>query len=400
MKLLTIAYTLPPLIFPQSIQIGRWLYYLPQTYKLFVVTADEKGCLRDEKFYHDIHSKFADCIKIPFSYTFFIRIVRRLLRIPDEFLFWQIKAYKNIIKKWENEKFDCILTFSHPLSSNLVGLWLKKFFKTSWIAFFSDPWVDSPYSNYKHIIKKINTFLEKKVFAHADIFVFPSQEMENMYLKKYPFIKSFNLPHSFDPNLYSNIEPKKRDRLVLRYIGNIYIGRTPESLITAIRNLVDKKILDKNNFLFEIVGSLEKKYRNIKKDSIEGTVIFREPVSYLESLNLMEEADVLVVIDGNIKDSVFLPSKLIDYIGANRPIFGITPLSSPSARVISKIGGWVVGPDNISGIEKILCEILTHYKNGTLERFKPKEAREEFSIYKNINNFVNIIRKYEILKPN
>jgi hypothetical protein len=43
-------------------------------------------------------------------------------------------------------------------------------------------------------------------------------------------------------------------------------------------------------------------------------------VGYQESLKLMSEADALLVIDAPADQSVFLPSKLIDYIGAGRPI--------------------------------------------------------------------------------
>lgn len=396
MKLLIVAYYLPPLIYPQSIQVGRWLNYLPEDYKLYVVTADEKDCQKDERFYSNIYEKFKDYIKIPFSYNLFIRLIRRTWRTPDEIVFWHRKAYKKIIKKWGTEKFDRIITFSHPLSSNLLGLWLKKFFNIKWIAFFSDPWVDSPYSNYKYFIKNINSNLEKKVFINANNFVFPSPEMRDTYVKKYPFISkiAFYLEHTFDAKLYRELDEKAKDRLVLRHIGNIYGERNPLPILRAIKNLLDKKNINPENFVFEFVGSLEKKYESIKKDNFGGAVLFKEPVPYIDSLNLMQETDILVNLDGNIKNSVFLPSKLLDYIGAGKPILGITPKDSASARVINKIGGWVVEPNDIQGIENMLSKIVEYHKNAALERFKPlDEVKKEFDISNNINKFIKILEE-------
>jgi glycosyltransferase involved in cell wall biosynthesis len=95
----------------------------------------------------------------------------------------------------------------------------------------------------------------------------------------------------------------------------------------------------------------------------------------------MQEADVLMVIDADVPDSVFLPSKLIDYLGAGRPVLGITPPDSGSARVIRKAGGWVVAPADQGAFGRTLQEILSAAKNGALERScPPKAVRDEYAI--------------------
>jgi hypothetical protein len=70
-------------------------------------------------------------------------------------------------------------------------------------------------------------------------------------------------------------------------------------------------------------------------------------VDYKTSLALMESADLLLVIDAPFDQSVFLPSKLVDYIGAQRPIFAITPPGT-SAKLVSDLGGMVAHPKKAS----------------------------------------------------
>lgn len=400
MRLLIVSYYLPPLISPQSFQVGRLLYHLPVNYKAYVVTADDTMFQRDNNFYGDIAGKFADEITI--SNSFFLAALGGMFRkTPDIFLLWHMRAYMQILKRWGKERFDAIVTFACPMSSHLLGMWLKKYFNIRWIAFFSDPWAGNPHFNYKGIIKKINSYLERKVFESADMFVFASPEMHSAYMVKYPSIadNSSFIEHSYDPNLYRDIKKEKENKLILRYIGTFYGKRTAAPMLSAIRNLLDRKLLNEGELLFEIIGGVSKGYRRqyfdlLEKYNLNSVVRLREPVPYLESLSLMQGSDVLVLIDAQIDNSVFLPSKLIDYIGSGRPIISITPKNSASARVTNKVGGWVAEPDNIPAIEKALYEIVLHYKDGTLKNFNPLEkAGKEFLIRNNINKFVSILKE-------
>jgi hypothetical protein len=110
----------------------------------------------------------------------------------------------------------------------------------------------------------------------------------------------------------------------------------------------------------ELIGATEE---SVLRDSgfhhlPEGLVVVQPTVSYQESLSLMAASDGLLVIDAPMQRSVFLPSKLIDYVGAARPILGITPPGT-SANLISQLGGWLAEPSEIKSIAQVLAEFLT-----------------------------------------
>jgi hypothetical protein len=59
----------------------------------------------------------------------------------------------------------------------------------------------------------------------------------------------------------------------------------------------------------------------------------------------MRNADLLVVVDAPAELSVFLPSKLIDYLGARRPLLALTPPGAASS-LVRAAGGHVARPDD------------------------------------------------------
>ncbi len=394
MKLLCISYALPPIHAPQSMQIGRLLYHLPEKYKLYVACGDAPSNQRDD-FYPDLKSKFKDCISVEYSINRYFEAIKSRLPIvykrPDPLKSWNETVMKKILKKWGNENFDAIVTFAYPFSSHLIGIKLKKHLNTKWIAHFSDPWAMNPYSRYDIISRELNKKMEREVISCADMCIFVSEETKAFYSKIYPEYSSkfFVLEHSFDPSLYS-AEYRKNKKFTIRYMGNFYGARSPEPVFKAISELNNE--LNAENFVFEIFGGGMKVPFLIKKYKLEKLVIQMPMVSYNESLDLMRTADALIVIDGRVKmDSIFLPSKLIDYLGSGRPVIGVTPRNGASERVIIKCGGLIAEPDNTEEIKSSIVKLFLLHRDGKLDSLCPKQSSA------NIYSVENKIKEFEKL---
>ena len=356
MRVLAISYALPPMLYPQAIQIGRLLAHVDA--EIGVISGRGEGSGNGLDSYADLDRKLAFHLAIPYRPRLTglpFRLARRFLpfygRVPDEYRPWVAGAEQATLAKLKETGFrpDALVTFGEPMSDHLLGLRLKRRLGLPWVAHFSDPWFDNPFRAGDIFANRINRLRERDTIAAAERVIFTSQETLELVMAKYPAAwrkKTDVLPHSFDLALYPPWRAKQ-GRLVIRHLGNFYGKRTPYPLLRAIRSLLD----DKPNILdgvdFELVGRvptgmrLHPSYRALP----EGLVKVCDTVRYSESLRLMTDADLLLVMDAPAKISVFLPSKLIDYLGSGTLIFGIVPPGT-SASLLVRLGGMVADPSD------------------------------------------------------
>jgi hypothetical protein len=65
-----------------------------------------------------------------------------------------------------------------------------------------------------------------------------------------------------------------------------------------------------------------------------------------------------LVIDANFKQSLFLPSKLVESFAYNVPVLGITPKDSESERVLNTTNNLVVNYDSLDKLFLIIPELF------------------------------------------
>ena len=279
------------------------------------------------------------------------------------------------------------------MSVHLAGLRLKRAIGMPWIAHFSDPWADNPHRRIP-VLRQLNKGLEAEVVDAADRLIFTSDETLELVMRKYPprmATKSRVLPHSFDPMMYGSTNAC-HDGIVVRYLGNFYGRRKPDPLIKAVQQLYREQPDLLQNVRIEFVGGIRRAPTSLL-DGLPPTLIrFLPPVDYRTSLTLMESADLLLVIDAPFEESVFLPSKLIEYIGALRPIFAITPPGT-SAKVVSKVGGLVAHPEHIEDVAGKLAESIKRVRMPQSEQESHRMLRQAFAAPVVASRFDSIINE-------
>jgi hypothetical protein len=148
---------------------------------------------------------------------------------------------------------------------------------------------------------------------------------------------------------------------------------------------------------FEIIGAHDSQLVSRAGGDLlpEGLFALRPAVPYRESLRLMAAADGLLVIDAPAEVSVFLPSKLIDYLGAARPILGLTPPGAASA-LIEQLGGLVAHPSDTAAARRALEDFLARLRaerQGGRRAWGAPEVRRRYEAAFVAGEFVEIIRE-------
>ena len=377
LRLLAISWAMPPLLAPRALQVPRLLSALSDAgWQVTVLHADEefadRGFSRDSEpggvlgeRYHSVQVG----LPRPLGRLGLYRLLRRF-RL-DETL-WERLAALEAGRRLRRTDFDVMLTFAQPWSDHRIGLRIRRRRPIPWVAHFSDPWVDNPFLTERERQRlPEQRRQEEAVIRLADAVVFTTDYTRELVMRKYPAAwreKTFVVPHAFDPDLAASI-PKAASgaRLRLVYAGNFYGGRTPVPLLEALAELNRSRPLrEELEVLF--VGAGNERYARMAAQWGLGEIAqFRPSVSFLESLRLAAQADVLLAIDApSAEASVFLPSKLIDYLMFAKPILGITPLRGASAELLGELGCPVVAPEDIAGIRRELVELIERRKAGRL----------------------------------
>jgi len=411
MDVLAISLAFPPLAYPRSIQVARLLRHTPAETVLFC--ADEPGARVDPSIEPDAEERLKACIRIPVPSGTRRRLTDRVLHkfapgawnqrnlVPDKYGDWGSRVVEKAVKYFEEGNFDpdVLVTFAQPFTDHLIGLELKKRLGLPWLAHFSDPWADNPFTPFDARTRERNLELENIVAEEADALVFTSVETVELFFKKYPARlreKASVLPQCYDRAHFLPIGSPPSGPITVRYLGNFYGRRSPKPLIAGLTELYRTDPASIENVRFELIGPGDADQVNAMAASLPtGCVAVRSSVGYQESLALMTSSDGLLIIDAPADISVFLPSKLIDYIGADKPIFGITPKGT-AADLIAELGGSVADPAQTqkisAGLSRFIQELGSRRSGQFNKPWGEAEVRERFTADRVSSDFLSTLQ--------
>jgi glycosyltransferase involved in cell wall biosynthesis len=341
-KTLLLSYSFPPQRFPRAIQVAHLARHSSLPLEVVAVDDEEPG---DPGLAATLPPSLP-VRRIPWAGR---AVLERSLRdrtlkdrayMPDPFAPWARAIARELTSERALGIDDVLVTFGQPMSDHLAGLRIARSSRARWIAHFSDPWVDSPFRRTSKLVARVSARQEAAVIKAADGLVFPSRETLDLVMRKYAPAargKATVLPHAFDAGLYPATPDEAGEKLIVRYVGNFYGDRGPEPLFRGLGKL-DAETL--NSIRVELIGTFENDPLSVPGAAAlpAGLVTVRPALMYLEALAAMKSADLLLIIDAPGPQSVFLPSKLVEYLGARRPIVGITPQGA-AASLISAAGG-------------------------------------------------------------
>lgn len=382
MKILMIAYTFPPLLFPATmcyVKLAKGLQEHGHQVTVLAVDPDTFDYPGRWKKDDTIGSLVPPNVVVRFIRSWetnpFFRLAKRFRLSRELFLpvlepkkiEWTFAARSQVRRHTQPDDADVILSCSQPHCNHLLGQYLKRKLNKPWIAYFSDPWTDNVYADYTSPrVFRRHLALEEGVMTEADAVYFTSPEIRHLVMGKYPQSirqKAGVLPHSFVPQWYQGREGsdlRAGGKIRIVQTGHFYGPRTPLPLLEALA-LLRNDLNPADCFEFVFYGGMQEEHRrSIETFGLADVVKLQGTVPYLESLGAMKDADYLLLIDAPLSspgESVYLPSKLVDYLGSHKPIVGMTPLQGASARVLRETGNRVCDIADIPAIADTLAGI-------------------------------------------
>lgn len=377
-RLLALGWVMPPLVFPRSLQISRTLKALAErgwaTTVIAIPPDAEPFAAQDQRlagFYDGSYELLyveprEEVVRSPL----WLRLRRKILRTQNVTVDnWIRRATRFLVKRIETQMPDAFVSFAQPWINHVAALRIKRRFPDlPWIAHFSDPWVDSPYFNPANgQEREVAVKQEQSIISAADTVVFTTRETADLVMAKYPAAwadKVHVVGHGFDAGILELVQSRPRsEKFTIAHTGNLYDKREPLALLRALAILREEMV--SAMLQVEFVGHATQAMRDmVVQLELDDIVSLSPNVPFLDSLAIAKSADLLLVIDAPADHSVFLPSKIADYLALSRPILALTPLSGASARVLSSLGFPAVDPTDEAGIISTLREALWRWQQG------------------------------------
>jgi glycosyltransferase involved in cell wall biosynthesis len=381
-RLLAISWEMPPLSGPRAVQVSRTLRHLSaHGWASTVVCFGPRSTRYNQDFRIDLErltSGAVEVLRVPSPEEWFVvralwRICPPIKHLPDEKRVWIRRAVAAARAAGSTRSFSALMSFGQPWSDHLIGLRLRRELALPWVAHFSDPWVDSPYERSFAWQRRLAVRMEHDVIAGADRIVFQNRQTAAHTMSKYPAAwmhKVSIIPQGFEPEpaVRPTTAPVGRGPLRMVYTGRFYPGiRTPDRVLDALAQLKRAQPLQ-GRLRVDFFGYPFSRHSKRANDlGLASIVAFHGRVPPPEALDAARSADILLVIDApSAGPSLFLPSKLIDYLPLAKPIVGITPIEGASAELLRSLGYPVVAPDDLNGIASAIGSAVDRWERGTL----------------------------------
>lgn len=207
--------------------------------------------------------------------------------------------------------------------------------------------------------------IDKWIAKHAKGIIVLSESFAKIYIRtrqvdqeKIHIIPNWVDQDTVTPMKKGNYRKEKGiplDAFVIVYGGNIGKAAGVENIITAA-----EKLNANRNIFFVIAGSgselsnCQKLASNIKNVCI----LFHTPWKPEETSKVLAAADVLILPTQGTQSLVSVPSKLLSYLLAAKPVLAMVLPESDTAQVIKSAScGWAISPDNVDQLAKKIKEL-------------------------------------------
>lgn len=300
------------------------------------------------------------------------RIFHGIRYRTDSWTAWvadMVKAARSLDRKFS---FDLILSRALPWEAHLAGYWIARELRLPWFANCNDP------LDFCEVVGGLKPRLNqrlwmRRILLQSDLLIFPSNRLRDEMLRN---VKR-TLPTAVLPHVASrtSISVEPPDRFTLLHAGTLHAGRSADTILKGFAFAVerDRRLLKSVQLVF-VGGGDDKIEEAVTELGLVGSVKWTGRVSYEESLRYIASANVCVLVDCALLEGVYLPSKLVDYLSARKPVLALSPAVG-TVNDLAREGGILrVDLDDAEGVARAIKQLWDAFQQHRLHHYAPPEA--------------------------
>ena len=279
--------------------------------------------------------------------------------------------------------FDIVYSRGLPNVAHIAAYWITRAINRPWIANFNDPWdlegahlLPQERSKQKRTVAlRISEFWLRRVIGTADVLTFPCSRLRDYHLRLARSKgKCVVLPH-IGHVTSSPVEQSAIFQLV--HAGNLGSGEstrrnTTISLLRGLRAFLDQRPEARKLCQLVLVGPEDRPTLALAHElGLDSIVSCTGRLSYVESLQRMASASVCLLVEGNMPEGIYLPSKFADYIKSGKPVIALSPPTGTIADLSPNRGVVRVQVDDPRSIELAIARHYDVFSRGAGATLKP-----------------------------
>lgn len=258
--------------------------------------------------------------------------------IPDARIWWVKPSVKRLQLYLEQHPVDVIVTTGSPHSLHMIGRALKQRTGIPWVADFRDPWTNIDYYDQLKFTRWADAKqrrLEREVLTEADRVITVSwrwaEDLESLGAKHVEVITN-----GYDPEDLPRPPEPVDECWSLVHVGSITATRDVPELWKALAERVRDDAEFRARFVLRFVGGVDHGViRSLESAGLMGHVERIGQVSHTAAIRHMQRARVLLLPVNDTPNVMgFLPAKVFEYLGVQRPILAVAPLGADIGKVL------------------------------------------------------------------
>lgn len=279
-------------------------------------------------------------------------------------------------------RFGLVYSRSLPMFSHIAGYWCSKVLRLPWVANINDPWdlffFPGVTRGKASLGRMLSRFWLRRTLRTADLVTYPSARLRDYHLSlagiDHP---SEIIPHvGFDLPAVSRPASDQAASFTLVHVGklgtNEITGRSSKALLLGLREFLNTCPSAVGVTKLILVGPEDPATQAwIDELQLHNAVKAVGRVSYEESLTWINSATICVLVEANTQEGIYFPSKLVDYISADKPVLALSPRVGVIADMAARGGILRVDPDDAEAVKNALADLYSDFKDRKLQSRVP-----------------------------
>jgi len=328
-----------------------------------------------------------------------MRFLARWTLMPDRLVLWKLPAQRMALKASRNYNWRCVFATMPPMSAGWIGKNVAERLRLPFVLEYRDV-VSEDYMRIGlgFLRKAARRAIERSLVRSAAKIITVSPGIKDWLVQRHN-LKPQDvemIPTGFlseNKAFFDSLPKPANEKFTMTYVGTFQRERKPNTVLKAVRTLIDRGMIPKDKLRIVFVSNLMPS--TISQFRLDGVAEALPMVPHEETFGWYAGSDVLLLIcDKCDYQNVTYPGKLFEYLMTGKPILALMGKDSVSAKVLRNAGtGPVVDADDAKEAATGIEYLYRQWETGILKIEPNKEVIEQFNYGRLVKQTASVLEQ-------